>query len=197
MEEHPKVKFSVVVDGTESMAGKIRSGELDGGVYVPLHTYEGLHFEPLFVEKMALLVPEKSPLAGADAVGAEDLAKNELLSESSCAYRAEMEKVLVGLGANASVDVEVGHAEKGSVAILGEAVRRGLGIAALPEAGMSPPLKGTAVESLRGVELGLTVGILMPSDRAAPSRALERFVHTGRRPWLGPGEREGLSPTTA
>lgn len=138
--------------------------------------HDGLSFEPLFVEEMALLAPEGHPFVEAGAVEVHDLAGSRLLlSERSCAYREEIERVLVELGANASVGVEIG-----SMAALKEAVRRGLGVAVLPEAAIRPPPPGTTVKNVRGIDLGLTVGLLLPDDQTASGRILEAFVCAAR-----------------
>lgn len=179
--ERPKVRLSVEVGGAATIAGKVAAGELDMGLCSPPRAGEGLRFEPLFVEGMALLVPEGHPFAGVDAVGAHELAADRLLlSERSCAYRAEIERVLVGMGVSAAPGVEIGSIEIGSMEALKEAVRRGIGVAVLPEAAISPPPPGTIVKQVEGVDPGLTVGILMPEDRASSSRALEAFVDTVR-----------------
>ncbi|MGB3634020.1 MAG: LysR family transcriptional regulator [Rubrobacteraceae bacterium] len=180
--ERPKVRLTVEVGGTETIAGKVVSGELDVGLCAPLHSYEGLSFEPLFVEKMALLVPEGDPLDEKDMVEMADLAERRLmLSARSCTYRKEIERVLAGIGANAPVDVEIGSVEIGSIGALKEAVRLGLGVAILPEASMIPPPSGTTLKSIRGVEPNLNVGLLLSSEEAPLSRALEEFVHTVRK----------------
>lgn len=97
--DHPRVRLTVEVGGAETIASGVASGELDVGVCSPPHAHEDVSFEPLFVEAMALLVPEGHPLAEVDAVGANELAKHNLmLSERSCAYRQEIERVLLKLG---------------------------------------------------------------------------------------------------
>jgi DNA-binding transcriptional LysR family regulator len=188
--ERPRVRLSVEVTGTETVAAKVAAGELDVGVCSPPRAHgEDLLFEPLFVEGMALLVPEGHPLAEVEAVEADDLAGHRLmLSGRSCAYRGEVERVLAGLGANAPVGVEIGSIEIGSMAALKEAARRGLGVAVLPEAAISPPPTGTKIRGIRGVDLGLTVGILLPRDGVAPSRALEAFVLSVREALAQPVE---------
>ncbi len=188
-EDRPKVRLTIEVGGTQTISGRVAAGELDVGVCSPPRAHEGLSFEPLFVEEMALLLPEEHPLAGADAIEAGDLSESRLLlSDRSCAYRGETERVLVGLGAYASVGVEIGSIEIGSMAALKEAVRRGLGVAVLPEVAISPPPPGTTVKGIRGVELGLTVGLLLPSDGAASVRALKAFVRTVREALARPLE---------
>lgn len=176
-EERPKVRLSVEVGAAETITRKVRAGELDIGVCSPPRTSEGLRFEPLFVEEMALLVPEGHPFVEADTVRVRDLAGSRLLlSERSCAYREEVERALLERGAHPDPEVEIGSIEIGSMAALKEAVRQGLGVALLPEAAITPPPPDTTVRRVEEMDLGLTVGILMPEDPATSSRALEAFV---------------------
>jgi len=63
---------------------------------------------------------------------------------------------------------------------LKEAVRRGLGVAVLPKAAINPPPHGTTVKNVRGMDLGLTVGLLLPADQTASDRALGAFLRAAR-----------------
>lgn len=175
--EHPKVRLTVEVGGTGTIAGKVAAGELDVGVCSPPRAHEDLSFEPLFVEAMALLIPEGHPLAEVDAIGVNDLAKyNLMLSERSCAYREEIERVLMKLGTRAVPEVEIGSLEIGSMSVLKEAVRQGLGAALLPKAAINPSPSGTTIKRVHGLDLGLTVGLLLPTDKSDSSQAMETFV---------------------
>ncbi len=187
--ERPKVRLTVEVGGTETIAGRVATGELDVGVCSPPRASEDLSFEPLFVEEMALLLPEGHPLAEVDAVGANDLAKyNLMLSERSCAYRQEIERVLLKLGTRAVPEVEIGSLEIGSISALKEAVHQGLGAAILPEAAIIPPPPNTTSKRVHGIDLGLTVGLLFPTDRSDSSRVLETFVRAVREALARPLE---------
>jgi DNA-binding transcriptional LysR family regulator len=69
------------------------------GIVSPPPAELGLAFEPLFVEPMALLVPEEHPLATAATLGPGDLARHRLLlTEQGCAYRDTIERALLAPG---------------------------------------------------------------------------------------------------
>lgn len=173
----PRLRLTLEVGGTETLSRQVAAGELDAAVCSPPPAGLGLHFEPLFVEGLALLVPEDHPLAGADAVRAEDLAGHGLLlSEKPCAYRAAAERALAERGANLRPGVEIGTVEIGGLEAMKRAVCAGLGPALLPAASLEPVPRGTVARGLADVGLGLPVGLVGPPGDGPRGRALEALL---------------------
>lgn len=180
--ERPKVGLTVEVGGTEAVSRRVAAGELDAGICCPPPAGLGLVFEPLFVEKLALLVPEGHPLAGAGAARAEDLAEHRLLlSERPCAYRQATERALAERGAYPHPDVEIGSIEIGGLEAIKRAVCAGLGVAVLPAASLDPAPLGTVARELDGVDVGLPVGLASLPGGGPRGRALEALLADLRR----------------
>jgi DNA-binding transcriptional LysR family regulator len=173
-DERPRVRLTVEVGGTEAVSHRVAAGELDAGICSPPPAELGLSFEPLFVEELALLVPQDHPLAGADGVRVEDLARHRLLlSERPCAYRRAAERTLAERGANLRPGVEIGAIEIGGLEAIKRAVCAGLGAALLPSASLEPAPRGAVARELVGVELGLPVGLVSAPGNGPRGRASE------------------------
>ena len=172
--ERPRVRLTVEVGGTEAVSRRVAAGELDAGICSPPPAELGLLFEPLFVEELALLVPEDHPLAGGGAVRAEDLVGHRLLlSERPCAYRRAAERALAERGVNLHPGVEIGAIEIGGLEALKRTVCAGLGAALLPVASLEPAPRGAVARELVDVELGLPVGLVSVPGNGPWGRASE------------------------
>lgn len=171
-EERPKVRLTVEVGGTEAISRRVAAGDLDVGLCSPPSAELGLSFEPLFVEKLTLLLPEDHPLVKAEVVGAADLTEHRLLlSERACAYREATEGALIERGAKLYPSVEIGSMEA-----IKQAVRGGLGVAVLPALAIDPPPPATVARDLDGLDLGLPVGLVRSPDNGAPRRVLDALL---------------------
>lgn len=176
-EERPKVRLTVEVGGTETISRRVAAGDLDVGLCSPPLAELGLSFEPLFVEKLALLLPKNHPLANAEVVGVADLTEHRLLlSERACAYRKAVDGALIERGASPYPGIVIGSLEIGSLEAMKRAVRGGLGVAILPALAVDPPPTGTVVRNLDGVDLGLPVGLVRSSDGDSPRRVLDALL---------------------
>jgi LysR family transcriptional regulator, regulator of the ytmI operon len=162
----PGVRLALEIGGTRTIGKRVAAGELDLGISSAPPAQLGLAFEPLFVERMALLAPEGHPLAVAGALAPGDLdGQRLLLTEQNCAYRALVEYALLEQGANPSPGIEIG-----SILALKWAVQRGLGIAIVPVIDASPLPPGTTLRELRDLDLGLVVGLVRrPGDTPSPA----------------------------
>lgn len=181
-EERPNVGLTLEVASTDAIVRRVAAGKLDLGLCSPPPTGLGLGFEPLFVEKLALLVPEGHPLAGKDAVGVADLVEHRLLlSERPCAYRDTVERTLIARGATPRSGAEIGTIEMGSFEAIKRAVQGGLGTAVVPESTVGRPPAGTVVRDIEGVDLGLSVGLVRPAGDGPPIRALGALLDALRR----------------
>ncbi len=168
-EARPKVRLSLEVGGTEGISSRVAGGELDLGLCSPPVAQPGLLFEPLFAERLGLLVPENHPLATAEVITPAQLTEQRLLlTEPRCAYREVTEKTLLSLGANPYSGIEIG-----SMGAIRRAVQIGLGVAFVPRLIASPPPRGTLLREVEGIDLKLTIGLVRRPDRLAPGRAQE------------------------
>ena len=163
--EHPKVKVSLEFGGMLSISQRVSCGELDIGI-CPCPPHEPhLHFDPLKVEPLLLLLPAEHPLAVLNPIAPQDLVDAHLLlSEPICAYRAEVEKGL----ANAAIPLRP-TLEIGDVGTIIQFVQGGLGIAFLPASAIDPAPPGTVVRSVAGLPLHITIGLLRQSRHLGKS----------------------------
>jgi DNA-binding transcriptional LysR family regulator len=161
----PKVRLTLEVGGTRAISERVAGGSLDLGIISPPPAELGLTFEPLFVEAMALLVPEEHPLATAATITSRDLPSHRLLlTDQGCAYREAIERALLTDGTNPYSGIEIG-----SMVALKRAVQAGLGVAIVPLVDSNPLLPGTRLRDIEGVDLGLMVGLARRADdRPAP-----------------------------
>jgi DNA-binding transcriptional LysR family regulator len=170
--ERPRVRVVFDIGGTRALITMIASGDLDIAVCSPPPAGPGLTFEPLFVEKMALLLPKRHPLAGARTIDIDRLARHRiLLTEPTCAYRQATEQHLMPHGANPYSGIEIT-----SIEALKWAVQSGMGVAVVPVSSVTPPPRGTILRDVADLDLGLPVGLLSRRDGLPPSRALEALV---------------------
>lgn len=165
---HPKLHLTLEVSGTKAVSQRVATGTLDVGICTPPAPHLGLAFEPLFVEPMAVLLPEAHPLVRRAGLSPADLVgQRVLLTERGCGYRAVIETALLSQGANPFSGIEMG-----SIEVLKRAVEGGLGMAIIPIAAACPPPPHTVVRDLRGVDLRLSVGLVSRSEVHSPGRAL-------------------------
>src|SRR5262249_19618917 len=151
----PRVGLTLEIGGTETIGRRVASGDLDLGICATPPARLGLAFEPLFVERLVLLIPRRHPLARKPPRAPTDLAGCRLLmSAEGCAYRAVVEQALGARGTNPYSGIEIG-----SLAGLVVAVRDGLGVAIVPDACVRPRPLDTVVRRLDAPELAVTVGL--------------------------------------
>ena len=175
-QERPNVRLSLEVSGTVSVSERVASGELDAGLCSPPSGRLSLRFEPLFVEPMALLLPADHPLGSALLVDLEALRELRLLlPDAGCAYRELIERSLGEHGFSPRVQFEIS-----SVGVLARAVQAGMGAAILPIAAADPVPEGTCFRGVRGLDLGLTLGLITRPDDSPPGPALAAFLERVR-----------------
>jgi DNA-binding transcriptional LysR family regulator len=155
----PSITVRLDVGGTALVSASVADGRLAFGLCSAPPTDLDLAFEPLLREPIGLLLPADHDLArSGDAVTADRLAAQPVVvSEPGCAYRAHVLDAFRDIG----VELDV-RAELGSTPTTVQMVRRGLGVALLPLAGVSPAPAGTTTRPIAGVDLGLDVGIVRP-----------------------------------
>ena len=170
-EQRPQVRLTLEVGGTLGIGARVASGDLDLGLCSPPPARLGLRYEPLFIEALALLLPESHPLARVATITLADLrGQRILLTEQSCAYREAIELILLARGTNPYSGIEIG-----SMDALQRTVQCGLGVAIVPVAAATPPLPGTVLRDIAGVRLGLEVGLVL-RDESKPGPAVAALL---------------------
>jgi DNA-binding transcriptional LysR family regulator len=171
-QERPRIRLTIEVGNTKTISQRVASGALDIGICSPPAAHLGLDFEPLFVEQLALLLPEQHPLASAESIRVQDLAKQRLLlSEEDCPYRETIENALLKRRTNPYSGLEIGSLET-----IKHAVQSGMGLAIIPQSAATPPPTRTRLRAIDGLKLSLPIGLVLLADEISPSRALEALL---------------------
>ena len=172
-QERPRIRVTIEVGNTQEISQRVASGALDLGICSLPEAHLGLDFEPLFVEQLALLLPEEHPLALEPAISIQSLAKQRLLlTERDCPYRQIVESALQQCGRNPYSGLEIGS----SLEMLIRLVQQKLGMAILPRTAATPLPAKTVLREIEGVELSLPVGLVLLAEEISPSRALEDLL---------------------
>jgi DNA-binding transcriptional LysR family regulator len=198
-QEYPKLQLTLEVGSAPMMIERVASCELDFALCSPPESQTELTFEPLFLEELRVLLPERHPLASKVLLNPADLLDQRLLlTERGCSYRAIIEKALLSQGTNPFSGIEMG-----SVEVIKRAVQGGLGIAIIPVAAAAPPPSQTLLRKLHGVDLCLPVGLVSHYDARVSGRAqqaLFTFLQTHlkkgntREEFAGFQEHTGIPP---
>jgi DNA-binding transcriptional LysR family regulator len=171
-QERPRIQLTIEVGGTRAISQRVASGELDIGICSLPEAHLGLDFEPLFTEKMVLLLPQSHPLADQPTIGIHDLAGQRLLfNERGSAYREVIESTLQRHKQKPYSGLEIGSLET-----ITHAVQHGLGLALLPRVAVTPVPTQTVLREIAGVTFSLTIGLVMLAEEISPSRALEALL---------------------
>lgn len=124
----PKVQLTMEVGGSRSIAERVRAGEIDFGVCSAPPSKLMLEFEPLFEERLGVMLNMNHPLADRDSITASDLAGHTILvKEPTCIYRELWETAIYGAGENLFSCMEVG-----SFFVIQQMVKAELGIGIVP-----------------------------------------------------------------
>lgn len=175
-QERPKVSLTVEVGGTSGVSQRVANGDLDVGICSPPPARLGLIFEPLFVEKLQLLLPANHPLTELEIIRPADLAGQRcLLTEPGCAYRRVVERELLQRGVNPYTGIEIG-----SIGALKRLVQLGVGVAIVPSLIVSPLPDDMVLRDVEGSELSLPVGLVRRAEENTTGRVLEALLEALR-----------------
>jgi len=170
--ERPKVRLTVEVGGTSFVSQRVASGDLEVGICSPPPAHLGLTFEPLFVEKMRLLLPADHPLTELESIRPADLAGQRfLLTEPGCAYRRVIEQELFQRGINPYSGIEIG-----SGGALRRLVQLGAGVAIVPAVIASPLPAEMVLRDVEGTDLSLPVGLVRRAEDHLPGQVVEALL---------------------
>jgi DNA-binding transcriptional LysR family regulator len=158
LKDRPGVRVRFETGGTSALCKRVASGELDLAVAAMPPSELALDFERLYVERLALLVPEGSELAGRRSVRMKDLARERiLLTQNTCSYNATIRAAATHAG------VELNAAlESANIATLKRAVQLGMGSAVLPIGELSVAPAKTRVIRIEDGQLRLAIGLVRP-----------------------------------
>jgi len=173
LKERPRVRVRFETGGTTVLARRVAAGELDLAVCAMPPPDTGLGFEPLYVERLALLVGETSPLFGRASVRLRDIAPERiLLTQATCSYNATIRDAAARQGIELDVALE-----SANVATLKRAVQLGMGNAVLPLAEIESAPAGTRVVRIEDGRLRLAIGLVRAkSARSTAAQALARAL---------------------
>ncbi|MGG1598305.1 LysR family transcriptional regulator [Paenibacillus naphthalenovorans] len=176
MERYPKVQISIQIGNTYVLREMLIEGKIDLAICSVPDTGLGTTFEPLFAEKVALLVPKQDDLAGKHEIYLKDLrGKRLLLTTTICPYRKKLEAALLEKGGSPYFGIEIS-----TMSALKYYVQANFGIAVVPIITVTPPPEGTVLKPIHDLDTGLVTGILLKSDYKALGSAGEKLISTLR-----------------
>lgn len=168
----PQLRLTLEVGGTQRISHLIAERELDLGICSPPAAQMALRFEPLFTERVVLVLPEHHPLAALPSIPVAELGgQRVLVTHRTCAYRREAEQGLLECGMLLDASIEIGSQEA-----LKRAVQEGLGVGLLPESAVCPPPTGTVVRLLAEIPLELPIGFVRRAEEESSGRGLADFA---------------------
>lgn len=152
----PKIKVSVDIASTPVLCERLLEGEIDLAVCSAPDLGSELAFEPLFKETFSVLMPDRHPLAEREEISPDDMRGHRLLiTSASCPYRRKLETALQESGHLPADTMEIS-----SMNALKYFVESGLGIALVPDILLQAVPPGTAVRTMSGVPIDMTIGML-------------------------------------
>ena len=156
LKERPRVHVRFEVGGTSSLATRLVQGDLDLVVSAMPATSEGLIFEPLYVDRLVLLVNRTSHLGARRSVSMRELASERiLLTSATCSHNA----VLRDAASRAGIVLDVAL-ESANVPTIVRAVQMGMGAAVLPLSQLEAIPTKTAVVRIDGGHLRISIGLV-------------------------------------
>ncbi|OQX06168.1 MAG: LysR family transcriptional regulator [Desulfobulbaceae bacterium A2] len=128
--EHPGIKATLRIAGSQLIAQEVLGGELELGVVGASWHETGLDWQEIFSDTLSLVVPPTHPWAGREAIPLDELSGAPfVLRERASGTRRAVGQLLDSHGFNPALLQEV--AEMGSTEAVKQAVKAGLGVAIL------------------------------------------------------------------
>jgi LysR family transcriptional regulator, regulator of the ytmI operon len=169
--EHAKIQITLEIGNTTTISERIVSGHLDIGICTSPDVEMGLDFIPLFVEKIGLLLPNSHSLVHKGVIKAEDLLGERLiLTGRNCAFRRNLEKLLLEKGNHV-----IPMIQSGSIEVVKQLVEKRLGIGIIPWA-CHDLTDTTILKNIDDLELDVTIGILHRKDDSL-SGAMQKIIN--------------------
>ena len=172
--EHPGIEVTLSEESTAGMQQLVLDGQLDLAIAaLDVSIPDQLSSQALLSEPVLLAVPDRHPLAGAEAVEVRQLRDDPFVFfRAGTGLRTTTERVTREAGFNPKMAFETGNLDR-----LLALVREGLGVSLIPESTAQraqPPVRALPLSP----PLTRTVGILSRSDRSlSPSaRAMRQLL---------------------
>ncbi|MBG9734477.1 LysR family transcriptional regulator [Paenibacillus alvei] len=177
MGDHPQMRIAVEIASTPALVEQLLHSDLDFAICSSPEVGTDLHFEPLFLETFAMLLPEHHPLASHDIIQPADLEGNRLLiTAAACPYRKKLDFILQDMG-----QIAIDTMEIGSMGALKHYVQSGLGIAFVPEIMVDSAPLGTVVRTMEGASVDMLTGMLCRVQPHRMSLAAAKLYHFLKR----------------
>jgi DNA-binding transcriptional LysR family regulator len=166
----PRVSVRFEIGGTSALASRLASGELDLIVGAMPAAELGLTFEPLYVDRLALLVPKTSRLFGRASAKMSDVAAERiLLTSATCSYNATLREAATRAGVELDVALE-----SANIPTIVRAVQLGMGAAVLPATQVETVPPKTSVVRIEDGRLRVAIGLVRA--RRPESAAVRAFA---------------------
>lgn len=179
MKQYPKVQYSIKSTNLYLFNQQIRDGLLDIAICTTPEIGAGNVFEPLFIEEMALLIPDSHRLANQERIYLRDLKdENILVTTPECNFRRKLESALHELGGTPYNRIEIG-----SLLSLRFYVEAGFGVAILPSILATPAPPGTLLRKLEDTSADLVTGMLIRKDPGSMNSVTLKLAQHLRK-WL-------------
>lgn len=158
IDQYPKVHLSLQIHSNHTLGHLIRQGEMDVAICSLPDDLSGLYYERLFVEKLALLLPEDHHLASEETITLPMLTHEQLLTTSpDCPFRRILDQAMASRGLVPRYRMEVSH-----MLAVKHFVAAGYGIAAVPIGSAWPLPPRCVLRQLHEPQLEIEIYLIYP-----------------------------------
>jgi DNA-binding transcriptional LysR family regulator len=181
---------------TAYLSERVAGGALDFAICAEVSNDPRLAFDPIFQERVGVLVPASHELAKKEHLTIADLQQVPLLfSDTNCRYRRVFENSVERRGAALSPLIEMS-----SVSARLRSVQIGLGIALVPSTALHELPPNTVFKTIEGAAVNVTLGLVRRNEPMPDNRALGSLVSLMRKRLHGrlpaPARRRARQPVT-
>lgn len=172
--QHPQIQITLRIGDSLAIAQQVEQGTLELGIVGAKSVSAQLNYEPLWQDRLVLVVPARHPLAKRRKVSLAELSEEPfLMREQGSGTRRSIEDALPQANARA-LNVRV---ELGSTSAIKEGVVSGLGVSILSERAVRTERRLGLVHTLTVSELNAERDLLLVSNpRHARSPLLEQVI---------------------
>jgi DNA-binding transcriptional LysR family regulator len=186
---YPDVQISIYRSFTYKIVEKLENGFLEVGILsLPIQS-PSLKVQPIFRDRLMLMVNPKNPLAKLKIANVADMVKHPLLLPKTGHTRRILDKLFRDYSAELKVRMELP-----SIGMIKSFVAADLGISLISESFAAEEVASGKVKliEVEGVELYRELGLAYRRDRTL-SVAAKAFITTSRRLATHPKKNEALS----
>ncbi len=171
--DRPLLQINMEMGNKYSICERVLEGHIDFGIMQDPGPKGNVFFEPLYMEKMRLLIRDDHPLAKEDAISVEQLRNERLVfTETIISYRTVIQHGLTYYrGNNPYAGIELN-----SIQAAFTFVNCGIGIAVMPEICITPPPPNTVVRPIIESDFEMTIGLVFKFIDMPRPKVLEDFI---------------------